>query len=398
MPDKTNIDTLIDGLQEVRKDVQLDEILQSALSEPVPTEQRLQQIESALETFKSLGLFGGEDQRDIHTLKSLGRAYEQLSHLDKAFETYVGALKLSDRYDDLPARADLLAAKGRVLSRWSRWEEAHEALNDSSTVYRQLDDTQGQARVTRSIGILYSKQSDFVKALEAYETALELAEKAGSKRDVAAVNNNLAILATIRGDSEAAIERYKASIEAYDEIGNKRGVATAYHNLGMTQADLKDYTAAMDSYEKGFEVAREVDHLVAMANIHLSMAELMLEMGNSMMVPFCCSRALDIYKKTGNQSGEADAYRLLGNTFTLRRDWDSASQLFEDSLNLNRKCGNKLGAAEAERDLGKLMIARGRLSEAVGVLRSARDAFEAMGAESDEAEVRKLITSVEDQT
>ena len=162
----------------------------------------------------------------------------------------------------------------------------------------------------------------------------------------------------------------------------------------MTQADIKDFTSAMDSYEKGFEVARKVDHLVCMANIHLSMAELMLEMGNSMMVPFCCSRALDIYKKTGNQSGEADTYRLLGNTFTLRRDWESAQQLFADSLSLNIKCGNRLGAAEVERDTGKMLIARGHREEAKASLESAHDAFKTLGAEADEAEVAELLATL----
>ena len=394
MSEKHNIDTLIEGLQEVRKDAQLEEILQSALSAPLPTKQRLQQIESALETFKSLGLFGGGDQRDIHMLKSLGRAYEQLSHLDKAFETYNTALELSERYTDFPARAELLGWKGRVLSKWSRWEEAHAALEESTTVYRQLDDVKGQAYVSRTIGVLYSRQSDFERAHTAYEQALEFAEKAGSRRKVAAANNNLAILATIRGDKDAAISRYEASIAAYEEVDDHRGIAGAYHNLGMTQADIKDFTSAMDSYEKGFEVARKVDHLVCMANIHLSMAELMLEMGNSMMVPFCCTRALDIYKKTGNQSGEADTYRLLGNTFTLRRDWESAQQLFADSLALNIKCGNRLGAAQVERDTGKMMIARGHREDAMAALESAHDAFKELGAEADEAEVAELLMTL----
>lgn len=394
MSEKANIDALIDGLQEVRKDVQLEEILQSALSEPIPTEQRLQQIESALETFKALGMFGDGDQRDIHILKSLGRAYEQLSHLDKAFETYETAMALSERYDDTPSKAEILGWRGRILSKWSKWDDAQEALEESATLYRQLNDMNGQARVARMTGVLYSRQSDFDKARSAYEEALELAERADSRRDVAAVNNNLAILATIRGDREAAIERYRASIAAYEEIGDQRGVAGAYHNLGMALADAKDYTAAMDSYERGFEVARKVDHLVCMANIHLSMAELMLEMGNSMMVPFCCSRALDIYKKTGNQSGEADAYRLLGNTFTLRRDWDTADQLFTDSLSLNKKCGNKLGAAEVERDSGKMMIARGHLGEAADLLKSAEQAFSELGAEADQKEVADLLATL----
>ncbi len=397
MQDKPDIDALIDGLQEVRKEVKLEEILQSALSQPLPTEQRFQQIESALETFKSLGLFGDGDQRDIHMLKSLGRAYEQLSHLDRAFETYNSALELTDRYADLPARAELLGWKGRILSKWSRWDEALATLEESTTLYRQLDDVKGQATVGRMIGVLYSRQSDFVRAQESYEAALALAEKADSQRDVAAANNNLAILATIRGDQAAAILRYQTSITAYSEISDERGVAGAYHNMGMAQADLKDYTAAMDSYEKGFEIANRLDHFVCMANIHLSMAEVMLEMGNSMMVPFCCSRALDIYKKTGNQSGEADTYRLLGNTFTLKRDWEMAHQLFQDSLSLNHKCGDKLGAAEVERDTGKMMIARGHRAEAIVSLESALAAFRELGAETDAKEAANLLETLGDK-
>jgi len=58
------------------------------------------------------------------------------------------------------------------------------------------------------------------------------------------------------------------------------------------------------------------------------MAEVMLEMGNSMMVPHCCARALDIYRKTGDRLGEADAYRLLGRTFGLRKDWATGEESF----------------------------------------------------------------------
>jgi hypothetical protein len=117
-------------------------------------------------------------------------------------------------------------------------------------------------------------------------------------------------------------------------------------------------------------------------------------MGNSMMVPFCCSRALDIYKKTGNQSGEANTYRLLGNTSSLRRDWESAQRLFADSLALNIKCGNRLGAAEVERDTVKMMIARGYREDAMDSLESAHDAFKTLGAEADEAEVAELLATM----
>ncbi|MDP6041312.1 MAG: tetratricopeptide repeat protein [Candidatus Latescibacteria bacterium] len=124
-----------------------------------------------------------------------------------------------------------------------------------------------------------------------------------------------------------------------------------------------------------------------MANIHLSMAEVMLEMGNSMMVPMCCARALDIYRKTGDRLGEADAYRLLTRTFCMRKDWDTATQLFKDSLTLNEEHSNPLQAAETQRDWGQMLMDRGLKSDAQQMLEAAREGFTKLGAQADVGKV-----------
>ena len=74
----------------------------------------------------------------------------------------------------------------------------------------------------------------------------------------------------------------------YKEVGDTRGLANTYLNLGMTHTD---------------------NHLYLMANHHLSMAEVMIEVGNSRMVQMCCARALDIYRQIGDHLGEADAQK-----------------------------------------------------------------------------------------
>ena len=56
MPEQSDIDGLIQGLTDFQKEVKVEEMLEAALSGPLPTEERLQQIEQALETFKELGL------------------------------------------------------------------------------------------------------------------------------------------------------------------------------------------------------------------------------------------------------------------------------------------------------------------------------------------------------
>lgn len=391
MADHTDITALIGNLTELQTDLKVEDILAQALSEPMPTEERLRQVEQALETFKSLGLLGGEDARDLHLLLTLGRTYERLSHLEKAYETYKTALELAERHQDLNSKAELLGQMGRVLTRWQRWDEAVAFLEQSSQVYEELGDVLGQAQTIVRRGTVYVEQGNYDAAKEVYEKALLLGERVDDKKTIARANNNMAILATIQGQMDEAIAQYEACLVMYVELGDERGMSGAYHNLGMTYADLEDWTSAMDAYEKGFEVAQKNGHLDIMANIHLSMAEVMLEMGNSMMVPMCCARALDIYRKTGDHLGEADAYRLLGRTFGMRKDWDTANQLFKDSLALNEEHGNPLGAAETQRDWGKMLMNRGLKTDAQHMLLTACEGFDKLGAQADKEKIENIL-------
>lgn len=394
MADRTDISALIGNLTELQKDLKVEDILTQALSEPMPTEERLRQIEQALETFKSLGLLGGEDARDLHLLLTLGRTYERLSHLEKAYETYETALELAERHDDLACKAELLSQMGRVLTRWQRWDEAVDFLEQSSRAYETLGDALGQAQTIVRRGTVYYEQGNYEAAREVYEQALALGERIGDKKTIARANNNMAVLATIQGNLAEAVAQYEACLVMYIELDDDRGMTSAYHNLGMTHADQENWTSAMDAYEKGFEVAQKNGHLDLMANIHLSMAEVMLEMGNSMMVPMCCARALDIYRKTGDRLGEADAYRLLGRTFGMRKDWDTASQLFKDCLLLNEKHGNPLGAAEVQRDWGKMLMDRGLQTDARQILETARNGFVKLGAQADVNKVESMLAEL----
>jgi tetratricopeptide (TPR) repeat protein len=150
----------------------------------------------------------------------------------------------------------------------------------------------------------------------------------------------------------------------------------------------------MDCYERGFNIAQEHGLLDVMANIYLSRAELLLELGDSSMAASCCARALDVHRKTENRLGEADAYRLLGRVFTLRRQWTTAVSLFQDSLRLNEEYANPLNLAETHRDLGKMHAVRGHTTEARASFEAALSGFRRLGAQADVAEVERLVEAL----
>jgi len=392
----SNLDALVRDLTDFQKEMEVGDLLKTDAVQPPPMEERLRQIEQALETLKGLSLSSKDDARDLQQLLNIGHTYERLSHLEKACETYEAALGMAERLGDTGTRATLLQRMGRVLSRWNRWAEALDHLDRSREVYRALGDAQGQARVLLSRGIALHEQGDYEAAATAYREALDLAQAAGDQKIVANTINGLAVLATVRGDFDEAVSRYQTCLGMFEEAGNQVGLARAYHNLGMTHADRRDWNAAMECYEQGFEIAREHGIWDVMANIYLSRAELLLELGDSSMVALCCARALDIYRKTENRLGEADAYRLMGRLFTLRKRWSTALSLFQDSIRLNGEYGSPLNLAEAHRDLGKMHAVRGQAAEARASFEAALAGFRKLGARADAVEVERLVAAQND--
>ena len=62
MPKRSSdIDVLIQDLADFQKEMEVGELLKASVAEPLPTEERLRQIERVLETFKSLDRFGRDD-------------------------------------------------------------------------------------------------------------------------------------------------------------------------------------------------------------------------------------------------------------------------------------------------------------------------------------------------
>ena len=180
------------------------------------------------------------------------------------------------------------------------------------------------------------------------------------------------------------------------ETEDNLALARAYHNLGMTHADLRDWNAAMACFDSAYNLADEQGQLDVVANVLLSRAEMLLDLGDCSMSASFCGRVLEVYKKTGNRIGEADTYRLLGRAFTLRHDWTSATGLFRDSIRLNEEFSHPLGLAEAHRDLGRMHAARGHVTDARASYESALAGFRRLGAQADVAAVEGLVEDLEE--
>ncbi|MDP6040501.1 MAG: hypothetical protein QGG64_18275 [Candidatus Latescibacteria bacterium] len=111
----SDIEALIESLSDLQKEVEIENVLNTALAEPMSTQERLAQIDQHMEAFKRFGLLGRNDSRDLHLLLSIGRTYERFSHYEKACETYQTALLLAELLKEAETCATLLSRIGRVF-------------------------------------------------------------------------------------------------------------------------------------------------------------------------------------------------------------------------------------------------------------------------------------------
>ena len=396
--DSSHIQDLIRQLTELDRDKQVDAMLEGAFKEPTSAAEQLVLAERILEAFKRFGLLDQDSAQNVHLLLNLGRTYARVSHLGKARETYEAGLQMAERLEDEKTCATLLMRIGQVLVRQRQWDEGLDVLDRSMAAFEGLSDQGGQALVALNRGIILHEKGDLAGAEAAYTRTVELGERAGEQKAVMDASTNLAVLATVQGRLDDAVGRYQTCLAMYQTAEDDLGLARTYHNLGMTHADREDWKAAMACYEQAFNLAEPAGHLEVMANIYVSRAELLLELGDTSMAATCCGRALDIYLELKDYLGEADTYRLLGRVFTLRKQWVTAGTLFLDCIRLSEAHGNPLNAAEAYRDLGMMHAERGLVSEARDTFQLARAGFQKLGAEGGLAEVEALIAELDGGT
>ncbi len=90
----------------------------------------------------------------------------------------------------------------------------------------------------------------------------------------------------------------------------------------------------------------------------------------------------------------AEAYKVLGQLFTQKRDWTTAQGLLEEGLRLCKEYDNPLTAAEVSREFGRLHAARNETEAARRLLEEARRAFQRLGAHHDVEATGRLLDAL----
>ncbi len=341
-------------------------------------------LQRALEGSRALDEVRGEADALANDEHDMGQIAEQRGDLSAALRHYGEALSMYEALGKESDAADARSLRSRVLAEIGDFREAIDEQHALETYFAQRPRDAVWAENQARLGTVRNLLGDEAGASAALVSAIEAYRGLGDRSSEAYAQGNLGVAHTMAGRWNEGLEAYRAVLKLLEAEGDPLGVATVKSNLANTlRAGAQD-----DQLEAGLlaePAAREARraHAKAMLTDARKLAE----------------EALLVAKDKGAAGLASGVELTLGEILVAEGRLDEALAVLEpvrDEASRLRSWSQQVGATVA--------IARARLLQKdwPGVLREARLAAESLSSalgslgEADLARARALTPDVYD--
>ncbi len=232
-----------------------------------------------------------------------------------------------------PQKARLLIQLGKTHDLLSQWEQALDQF------YRALDYCQDtlpeKAEILKFIGHIKSKQREY----------------------------------------NSAQSQYHASIEAYSELQNQREVANIYLCLGFNDFESGRHQSAEENYRNAQHIANSLEGAERIiGDVNLTLGILATMRGDFQTALSHYEQSVQSYESMGDERGLSQAYYNMGMLYVDMKEWASAGESYQRSLERARKSSDlylighiHLSTTELALQLSDLALAQAACMQAVKV-------------------------------
>jgi DNA-binding SARP family transcriptional activator/tetratricopeptide (TPR) repeat protein len=219
-----------------------------------------------------------------------------------------------------------------------------------------LPDHAAGFRAHRYLGRAYAELDRHEDASRHLHQALALAERHHDIAEQALAHHQLARAWERREDNSRALEHATRALELCRALGRPSWEANALNGVGWLSSRLGDYDTARDH----------------------------------------CLAALTLHRRHHNTGGEADVLDSLGHIDHHTGHHHRAIDHYQRALTLFQRLGNTYESAATLDRLGHPYVALGRHEQARAVWLEAAELYGAHGRDSDAAEVRQRLETLDD--
>ena len=201
-----------------------------------------------------------------YVLQNLGISYHQKGKHNKSIDFFMRALKISEKIEDLDAKANILNSIGTVYKDLDENATAIEYFNKSYNIYADLEDFSGASSPLNNLGVIYRQGGDYKKALEFYLKSLDLKIKSNDLYGQTATLSNIGLCYSYLGDEAKTLKYCNESLELCRKIKDKAAESGTLNHLGTFYKNKKDYKKAIEYSTEALEIAKELNIPFAIRN------------------------------------------------------------------------------------------------------------------------------------
>ncbi len=232
-------------------------------------------------------------------------------HYDDWHTCHEHALAAVRAAGDPAGEAALLRGLGQVHLYRDEYGEAHRALTRAAELFAQLGDRHGEAFAVAGLGTLGRVGDRPAEALPHYLRALDGFRAVGDGGGEAQMLGSLGAVCRVLGKPAEAAARLSAALAIARDIGDSHREAKVRTELGAVHRETGDFAAAERELAAALGILEGLHDERCTAYALLGIGETLLATGAAARARGLGERALDVFRDTGNQSGEGEALILL---------------------------------------------------------------------------------------
>lgn len=309
-----------------------------------------------------------------HVYVDLGRSYEKNNQLDKAVESYLGAVNRD------PQNATPFLRLGVLYGRQHKVTEANAALGKAETIYQALGNVEGRAEVALQRGVLLNDIAGKIpEARGQLDQALDMARVVKNQYQQIKILFQLSSVSVKEGKGDEAQQNARDAVALAQANQMESLIARGSLELGNVHLGRGDYTAAEKYFQAGLEAAQRYGGRQNEARARLSLASLYIQRGETDRGLGYDEQALAFYQPGGYRTETSQALLLRGRAHKQKGDYKGALQSFQEQLKLAEQTGDQAQIAYAHGSIGSLLLAQEQYEDARKHFEEGRVRYNSMG-------------------
>ncbi|MDX6290129.1 MAG: eukaryotic-like serine/threonine-protein kinase [Blastocatellia bacterium] len=294
-----------------------------------------------------------------HVYVDLGRSYEKNNELDKAVESYVGAVN----HD--PQNATPFLRLGVLYGRQHKVTEANAAFDKAETIYQALGNVEGRAEVALQRGVLLNDIAGKISEARAQlEQARDMARIVSNQYQQIKILFQLSSVSVKEGKADEAQQDAHEAVELAQANQMESLIARGSIELGNVHLGRGDYTDAEKYFQQGLDAAQRYAGRQNEARARLSLGSLYIQRGEADRGLGYVEQALAFYQPGGYRTETSQALILRGRAYKQKGEYKAALQSFQEQLKLAEQTGDQAQIAYSHGSIGSLLFIEEQYADA----------------------------------